>query len=110
MKKGQLLFKVRSTDIAGAYSDYRKAVKNEQLALDNEARKIQLDRAKLLFEQRGDSQERLRNCAERRNWHANRVDNARVDIETTTEHLKLLGSDPDHPYGHRRSVTLRFRE
>ena len=31
VKKGQLLFKVRSTDIAGAYSDYRKAVKNEQL-------------------------------------------------------------------------------
>src|SRR5580704_11592059 len=32
VKKGQLLFKVRSSDIAGAYSDYRKAVKNEQLA------------------------------------------------------------------------------
>ncbi len=29
VKKGQLLFKVRSTDIAGAYSDYRQAVKNE---------------------------------------------------------------------------------
>ena len=28
VKKGQLLFKVRSSDIAGAYSDYRKAVKN----------------------------------------------------------------------------------
>ena len=26
VKKGQLLFKVRSTDIASAYSDYRKAV------------------------------------------------------------------------------------
>ena len=25
VKKGQLLFKVRSTDVAGAYSDYRKA-------------------------------------------------------------------------------------
>jgi hypothetical protein len=51
VKKGQLLFKVRSTDIAGAYSDYRKAVKNEQLAVDNERlAKIQLDRAKLLFD------------------------------------------------------------
>src|SRR5580658_1847953 len=48
VKKGQILFKVRSTDIAGAYSDYRKAVKNQQLAADNERlAKIQLDRAKL---------------------------------------------------------------
>src|SRR5579871_4907744 len=44
VQKGQILFKVRSTDIAGAYSDYRKAVKNEQLA------KIQLNRARTLFE------------------------------------------------------------
>ena len=44
VKKGQLLFKVRSNDIAGAYSDYRKAIKNEQLA------KIQLERAKILFD------------------------------------------------------------
>ena len=44
VKKGQLLFKVRSTDIAGAFSDYHKAVRNEQLA------KIQLDRAKLLYD------------------------------------------------------------
>ena len=49
VKKGQLLFKVRSMDIAGAYSDYRQAVKNEQLT------KMQLDRAKLLFDQRSDS-------------------------------------------------------
>ena len=49
--KGQLLFKVRSADIAGAFSNYRQAVKNEQLAVDNEhLTKIQLDRATLLFE------------------------------------------------------------
>src|SRR5579864_973751 len=47
VKKGQLLFKVRSADIAGAYSDYRKAIKNEQLAVKNEElAKIQLDRAR----------------------------------------------------------------
>ena len=44
VKKGQLLFKVRSPDIAGAYSNYRQAVKNEELT------KLQLDRAKVLFE------------------------------------------------------------
>jgi cobalt-zinc-cadmium efflux system membrane fusion protein len=27
------------------------------------------------------------------------LENAKVDIETTSEHLKLLGSDPDHPTG-----------
>ena len=41
VKKGQLLFKVRSSDISGAFSDYRKAVVNEQLT------KVQLDRSNL---------------------------------------------------------------
>jgi cobalt-zinc-cadmium efflux system membrane fusion protein len=86
VKKGQLLFKVRSTDIAGAYSDYRKAVKNEQLA------KVQLERAKLLFEHGAIPKSQLEIAQ-------NTEDNANVDLETTTEHLRLLGSDPDHPSG-----------
>src|SRR5579872_7350726 len=86
VKKGQLLFKVRSTDIAGAYSDFRKAVKNEQLS------KIQLDRAKLLFDDGAIPKSALEVAQ-------NAEDNAQVDLETTTEHLKLLGSDPDHPSG-----------
>jgi membrane fusion protein, heavy metal efflux system len=84
--KGQLLFKVRSTDIAGAYSDYRKAVKNEQLA------KLQLDRAKLLLDD-GAIPKAAYEVAQ------NAEDNAIVDVETTTEHLRLLGSDPEHPTG-----------
>ena len=44
VKKGQLLFKVRSTDVSGAYSDYRQAIKNEELT------KIQLARAKILYD------------------------------------------------------------
>ena len=86
VKKGQLLFKVRSTDIAGAYSDYRKAVKNEQLA------KIQLDRAKLLFDDGAIPKSALEVAQTTEG-------NAVVDLETTTEHLRLLGSDPDHPSG-----------
>jgi len=86
VKKGQLLFKVRSTDIAGAYSDYRKAVKSEQLA------KIQLDRAKLLFDDGAIAKSALEVAQ-------NAEDNALIDVETTTEHLHLLGSDPDHPSG-----------
>src|SRR5208337_3807673 len=85
-KQGQILFKVRSTDIAGAYSDYRKAVKNEQLT------KIQLDRAKLLFDDGAIPKSALEVAQ-------NAEDNAQVDLETTTEHLRLLGSDPEHPSG-----------
>ena len=86
VKRGQLLFKVRSNDIAGAYSDYRKAVKNEQLA------RIQLDRAKILFDDGAIPRSALETA------QTNEA-NALVDVETTTEHLRLLGSDPDHPSG-----------
>jgi cobalt-zinc-cadmium efflux system membrane fusion protein len=86
VQKGQLLFKIRSQDIAGALSDYRQAVKNDQLA------KIQLDRANILFEDGAvpkSSQEIAQNAE----------DNALVVLETTKEHLQVLGSDPDHPGG-----------
>ena len=86
VQKGQLLFKVRSSDISGAYSDYRKAVKNEQLA------KIQLNRAKVLLDD-GAIPKSAFEVAQ------TTEDNALVDLETATEHLKLLGADPDHPTG-----------
>lgn len=86
VQKGQLLFKVRSTDIAGAYSDYRKAVKNEQLA------KLQLNRARVLLDD-GAIPKSAFEVAQ------TTADNALVDLETATEHLKLLGTDPDHPTG-----------
>jgi cobalt-zinc-cadmium efflux system membrane fusion protein len=86
VKEGQLLFKVRSADIAGAYSDYQKAVKNEELT------KIQRDRAKLLFDNGAIPKSALEIAQ-------NAEDNALVDLQTTTEHLHLLGSDPGHPTG-----------
>jgi cobalt-zinc-cadmium efflux system membrane fusion protein len=86
VKKGQLLLRVRSTDISGAFSDYRKAVKNEQLA------KIQLDRAKLLFDDGAIPKSALEIAQ-------TADDNAKVDLETTEERLKVLGADPQHPDG-----------
>src|SRR5277367_4427331 len=86
VKKGQILFKVRSSDVAGAYSDYRKAVTNEQLA------RIQLDRAKLLFGEGAIAKSALEVAQTAQ-------DNALVDVETATEHLRLLGSDPKNPTG-----------
>jgi membrane fusion protein, heavy metal efflux system len=100
VKKGQLLFKVRSSDIAGAYSDYRKAVKNEQLAVDNERlAKIQLDRARLLFEDGAIPKSAFEIAENAEIGAQTALENARVDTETTTEHLRLLGSDPEHPSG-----------
>jgi len=86
VQKGQLLFKVRSNDIAAAYADYRKAIKNEQLA------KTQLDRAKILFDD-GAIPKSAMEVAQ------TNEDNALVDVEASTEHLKVLGADPDHPSG-----------
>jgi len=84
VRKGQLLFKVRSSDISGAFSDYRKAVTNEGLA------KVQLNRAKILYEHGVIPKSTLETAQ-------NAEDDAVVDLETTTEHLRVLGSDPKDP-------------
>jgi membrane fusion protein, heavy metal efflux system len=84
VKKDQLLFKVRSTDVDDAFSDYRKAVVNEQLS------KIQLDRAKVLYDDGAIPKSALENAQ-------NAEDNAKVDIDTSLAHLRLLGANPDHP-------------
>lgn len=86
VQKGQLLFKVRSSDISGAFSDYQKAVKNEQLA------RIQYNRAKILYDN---------GAIPKSAWEIAETteENAKVDLATTRERLQLLGSDPDHPTG-----------
>src|SRR5580698_9258460 len=78
--KGQLLFKVQSSDIAGAYSDYRKAVKNEQLAVDSERlARIQQDRAKLLLEQGAVAKSALEIANNAEVAAQTAVENAKVD-------------------------------
>ena len=86
VKKGQLLFKVRSSDIAGAFSNYRQAVKNEELT------KIQLDRANVLYEH-GAIPKSAQEIAQ------NAEDDNVVVLETAKEQLGLLGVDPAHPTG-----------
>jgi cobalt-zinc-cadmium efflux system membrane fusion protein len=86
VKKGQLLFKVRSSDIAGAFSNYRQAVKNEELT------KIQLERANILFEH-GAIPKSGQEIAQ------NAEDDNLVVLETAKEQLGLLGVDPNHPTG-----------
>jgi membrane fusion protein, heavy metal efflux system len=86
VKKGQLLFKVRSSDVAGAFSNYRQAVKNEELT------KIQLQRANILYEH-GAIPKSTQEIAQ------NAEDDNLVILETAKEQLGLLGLDPNHPTG-----------
>ncbi len=87
VQKGQKLFTVRSSDIEGAYSDYRKAVADEVLA------KVQLDRAKLLYSKGAIAQSQLEIAQDTE-------DKAVVDVQASEEHLKLLGAkDLKQPSG-----------
>jgi membrane fusion protein, heavy metal efflux system len=84
--KGQLMFKVRSADVANAYSNYRQAIKNEELT------KAQLIRANTLFEH-GAVPKSAQEIAQ------NAEDDNLVVLETAKEQLGLLGVDPEHPTG-----------
>jgi len=84
--KGQLLLRIRSDDVSGGYDAYRKAVADELLA-----RKA-LDRANLLYEHGAIAQQDLEVAQDNE-------DDAKTTLDTATEHLRLLGNDPDHPGG-----------
>ncbi len=86
VKKGQLLLRVRSDDISGGFDAYRKAVSDELLA------RKQLDRAKVLYEHGAIALGDLEIAQDTE-------DDAKTTLDTATEHLHLLGSDPDNPKG-----------
>jgi cobalt-zinc-cadmium efflux system membrane fusion protein len=86
VKKGQLLLRVQSADIAAAFSDYRKAVADEKLA------RAQFERAKLLYEKGAFSLNDYQTAEDVEN-------KAQVDVETAAERLRVLGSPLDHPSG-----------
>jgi cobalt-zinc-cadmium efflux system membrane fusion protein len=76
--------RVRSSDIAGAFSDYRKAIADEKLA------RAQYDRSQLLYDKGAIAQKDLQVAQDAE-------DKAKVDLETTEERLKVLGAGPDDP-------------
>lgn len=86
VKKGQLLMRVQSADIAMAFSDYQKAGADEKLA------NTQLERAKLLYDKGAISQNDLQTAE-------NAENKARVDVDTSREHLRVLGAGIEHPSG-----------
>jgi len=85
VQKGQVLLRVQSADIAGAYSDYQKAVADEQLT------RTQLERADRLYAKGAIS---LNDFQVAQDTDAK----AKVDVKTTAARLKLLGNpDLDQP-------------
>jgi cobalt-zinc-cadmium efflux system membrane fusion protein len=86
VKKGQLLLRVRSDDISGGFGAYRIAVSDELLAHK------QLDRAKDLYAHGAIAQQDLEVAQDTE-------DDAKTTLDTATEHLRLLGSDPNDPKG-----------
>jgi cobalt-zinc-cadmium efflux system membrane fusion protein len=86
VKKGQLLLTIRSDDVAGGFDAYRKAVADELLA------RKQLNRAVDLYAHGAIAEQDLEVAQDA-------ADDGKVTLATATEHLRLLGNDPDKPMG-----------
>jgi membrane fusion protein, heavy metal efflux system len=84
VKKGQVLMKVRSADLSGAFSDYRHAVADEVLA------RAQLERAKILLDKGAIAGKDVEVAQDTE-------DKAKIDIEAALEHLHVLGADVNNP-------------
>jgi cobalt-zinc-cadmium efflux system membrane fusion protein len=86
VKKGQLLLRVQSNDVTGAYQNYLKAVNDERLAHQ------QLDRQQILYEKGAVAQSAVQQAEAAES-------DAKVDLNAASEQLHLLGVDKDHPSG-----------
>jgi cobalt-zinc-cadmium efflux system membrane fusion protein len=84
VQKDQVLLSIRSDDVSGGFDTYRKAVNDELLA------RKQLNRAVDLYAHGAMAQQDLEAAQATE-------DDAKITLETTSEHLRLLGNDPDNP-------------
>ena len=84
--KGQILLRVRSNDVSGAYQTYLKAENDERLA------RIQLQRAQILYEKGAIAKSALEQAEDA-------AQDAKVDLNAALEQLRTLGIDKDHPSG-----------
>lgn len=83
VKKGQVLLRVRSNDVSSAYQTYLKAVNDERLA------RLQDDRERLLYEHGAVPKSALEQADDAEQ-------DAKVDLDTAKEQLRLLGADKDN--------------
>ena len=86
VEKGQLLLRVRSGDVSGAYQTYLKAENDERLS------RIQLERAQTLYDKGAIAKSALEQADDTEA-------DAKADLTAATEQLRLLGIDKDHPSG-----------
>lgn len=84
VKKGQLLMRVQSNDVAGAFNTYLKAVNDERLAA------TQLKRAEVLYQHGAIPQSQLEQAQ-------NTEQDATADLHAAEQQLQTLGIDKDHP-------------
>ncbi|WP_348266432.1 efflux RND transporter periplasmic adaptor subunit [Edaphobacter sp. DSM 109919] len=84
VKKGQLLMRVQSNDVAGAFNTYLKAVNDEHLAT------TQLRRAEILYQHGAIPQSQLEQAQ-------NTEQDAVADLHAAEQQLQTLGIDKDHP-------------
>jgi len=84
VQKGQLLLRVQSNDVSGAYQTYLKAVNDERLA------RIQYERAQTLYDKGAIAKSALEAAEDT-------AQDAKVDLNAAIEQLRLLGVDKDHP-------------
>jgi membrane fusion protein, heavy metal efflux system len=83
VKKGQVLLRVQSADMSGAFSDYRKALADEQLA------RTQMERAKLLYDKGAISLNDMQIAQDTE-------DKAKTDVENTSAKIHVLGGNLAH--------------
>lgn len=86
VEKGQVLLRVQSSDVSGAYQTFVKAQTDERLA------HVQLDRAKLLYEKGAIAKSALEQAETAET-------DAQADLSAASEQLRLLGIDKEHPSG-----------
>jgi cobalt-zinc-cadmium efflux system membrane fusion protein len=84
VNKGQPMLSIYSADLAGAFSDYQKAVVDEQLS------KKALDRTELLFSHGAAAQKDLEQAQDAEQ-------KAKVDVQNAEQHIRILGGDPSRP-------------
>ena len=84
VKKGQELLSIHSSDLAGAFSDYQKAVADERLS-----QKF-FDRAQSLFSHGALAEKDLQQADDTE-------EKAKLDVQAAEQHVRLLGGDPAHP-------------
>ncbi|HUK47103.1 MAG TPA: efflux RND transporter periplasmic adaptor subunit [Terriglobales bacterium] len=84
--KGQVLMRVQSNDVSGAFQTYVKAENDERLA------HIQLERAQTLYDHGATSKGALEQAQVAE-------EDAQADLSAASEQLRLLGINKQHPSG-----------